>query len=270
MAAISGADSPVACTTNTYHTYSLDEALSGIARGGFRHVELTAVPGWTEHVTLTERPAVLRAKVEEFGLNPLSMSAHSDLTTENGVEHLERAIAFAADLGVQYVNTAIGGHASADEDVSSFLRMADRIVQAAERSGVIVTLEIHGSIMASGAKSVQIMEKIHSAQVRVNYDTGNVRFYGGRQPEEDLPTIVDYVAHMHLKDHIGGKGEWRFPALGHGEVAFGRVFEILRKRTYCGPISVEIEFEGEPWPSLADVDRAVATSHDFLVRNGYA
>ena len=38
--------------TNTYHTYSLEEALEGIAAAGYRYVELTAVRGWTEHVPL--------------------------------------------------------------------------------------------------------------------------------------------------------------------------------------------------------------------------
>lgn len=263
------AASPVACSTNTYHTYSLDESLNGIAGGGFRYVELSAVPGWTEHVSLTDRPGAVRAKVEAYGLTPLSMSAHSDLTTADGVAYLEDAVRFAAELGIRYVNTAIGGHASADEDVSAFLGMTDRIAAAAATADVVVTLEIHGSIMSSGAQSVAIMRHIHSPRVRVNYDTGNARFYGGEQPEEDLPRIVDYVAHMHLKDHIGGKGEWRFPALGQGEVAFERVFDVLRSRGYVGPMSVEIEFEGEPWPALADVDRAVALSHEFLARHGY-
>jgi sugar phosphate isomerase/epimerase len=38
--------------TNSYHTYSLEEALEGIAAAGYRYVELTAVRGWTEHVPL--------------------------------------------------------------------------------------------------------------------------------------------------------------------------------------------------------------------------
>ena len=38
--------------TNSYHTYSLEEALEGIAAAGYRFVELTAVRGWTEHVPL--------------------------------------------------------------------------------------------------------------------------------------------------------------------------------------------------------------------------
>ena len=267
---MAGKKSPVACSTNTYHTYSLDEALNGIAQAGFRYVELSAVPGWTEHVRLTDPPSDVRARVESFGLKPLSMSAHSDLTTDDGISYLLQAIPFASELGVRYVNTAIGGHASLDEDVHAFLARTADIASAADRFDMIVTLETHGSIMASGADSLAIIQKIQSPRVRVNYDTGNVRFYGGQQPAEDLPKIMDFVAHMHLKDHIGGKANWQFPALGRGEVAFDGVFETLSGYGYQGPISVEIEFEGEPWPALADVDHAVAVSHEFLVSHGYA
>src|SRR5271156_2111688 len=38
--------------TNSYHTYSLEEALEGIAAAGYAFVELSAVRGWTEHVPL--------------------------------------------------------------------------------------------------------------------------------------------------------------------------------------------------------------------------
>ena len=36
---------PLAGHTNSYHTYSFDEALAGIAGAGYKGVELSAVPG---------------------------------------------------------------------------------------------------------------------------------------------------------------------------------------------------------------------------------
>ncbi|MER3487774.1 MAG: hypothetical protein C4307_03090, partial [Chloroflexota bacterium] len=74
-------DNLLAGHTNTYHTYGLEEALAGIAEAGFRYVELSAVPGWTEHVDLDADPAELRRKLDHYGLAPASLSAHSDLTT---------------------------------------------------------------------------------------------------------------------------------------------------------------------------------------------
>src|SRR5581483_3183612 len=67
--------------TNSYHTYSLEEALEGIAAAGYRFVELTAVRGWTEHVPLDGDAKALgriQRMLNMLGLVSLSMSGHSD------------------------------------------------------------------------------------------------------------------------------------------------------------------------------------------------
>src|SRR3954451_5404440 len=112
---------PLAGHTNSYHTYSFDQALDGIARAGFGGVELSAVPGWTDHVSLDDDPAAVLRKVEGYGLVPVSLSAHSDLTTKDGLEHALRAGPFAAALGVQVINGAVGAHETPDVNEPLFL-----------------------------------------------------------------------------------------------------------------------------------------------------
>jgi sugar phosphate isomerase/epimerase len=263
-------ENPLAGHTNTYHTYGHDEALEGIAGAGYEHVELTAVPGWTEHVELNGGTDELRRKLEAYGLTPVSISAHSDLTTREGLEHGIKAVRWAADYGIPIVNTAIGGHASQDEDERSFLQNIGELADAADQAGVVVALEIHGDIMASGAKTLPLLERIGRESIRVNYDTANVEFYSGELAVDDLERVAPYLAHVHLKDTTGGKGNWNFPALGTGTVDFGRVLEILQQAGYSGPYSVELEFQGEPWPSLADVNDAMRRSYEHLRSLGLA
>lgn len=249
--------------TNSYHTYSLDEALEGIAAAGFSCVELTAVPGWTEHVTLNGKDE-LRAKLDAAGLEPVSLSAHSDLTTTEGVEHGVRAVEWAADYGLAIVNSAIGGHASQEENEEAFMANVNELADAADAAGVVVALEIHGDIMASGALTAPLMEKIGRSSIKVNYDTGNCEFYGGVKAVDDVTSIASQLEHVHLKDTTGGKGVWNFPAIGTGSVDFKRFLEILAEEGYSGPYSVELEFEGEPWPSLTDVNEAMRRSYEHL------
>lgn len=262
--------SPLAGHTNSYHTYSFEQALDGIARAGFRGVELTAVPGWTEHVSLDDDPADVRRRLDAHGLEAVSLSAHSDLTTREGLEHGLRGVAWAAAYGLPVLNTAVGGHQSADENEAAFLANVGELADAAARAGIVVALEIHGDIMASSEVTLPLLEKIGSDAVRVNYDTANVEYYSGRSAVEDLPQIVPYLAHVHLKDTTGGKGNWNFPACGEGRVDFRRVLEILREGGYDGPVSVEIEFTGEPWPALEEVDRSMRASYENLTSLGYA
>ncbi len=255
---------PLAGHTNSYHTYGFDEALAGIAAAGYKGVELTAVPGWTEHVDLGTPPATVRRKLESYGLEAVSLSGHSDLTTAEGLAHGIRAVRWAAEYGLPVMNTAVGGHESADENESAFLANIGALADAAEAAGVVVALEIHGDIMASSEVTIPLLGRIGRESIRVNYDTANVEFYSGERAVDDLPKIIPYLAHVHLKDTVGGKGVWNFPALGDGAVDFGRVLAILRGAGYEGPYSVEIEFSGEPWPPLADVTEAMRRSYSYL------
>jgi sugar phosphate isomerase/epimerase len=261
---------PLAGHTNTYHTFSFDEALAGIAEAGYKGVELSAVPGWTEHVDLDADPEETRGRLRAYGLEAVSLSGHSDLTTAEGLEHGIKAVRWAADFGLPIVNTAVGGHQSADENEAAFLANIGELADAADDAGVVVALEIHGDIMASSDETIPLIEKIGRDSIKVNYDTANVEFYSGQKAVDDLPKIVPHLAHVHLKDTSGGKGNWDFQAIGTGTVDFARVLEILREGGYTGPFSVELEFQGEPWPPLAEVNEAMRQSRERLTALGYA
>jgi L-ribulose-5-phosphate 3-epimerase len=255
---------PLAGHTNSYHTYSFDEALAGIAAAGYKGVELSAVPGWTEHVDLDRDPDDVRKQLDGYGLTAVSLSGHSDLTTREGLEHGLKAVEWTGRYGLPVMNTAVGGHESADENEAAFLQNIGELADAADAAGVVVALEIHGDIMASSDVTIPLIEKIGRDSVKVNYDSANVEFYSGDLAVDDLPKITNHLAHVHLKDTTGGKGNWNFPAVGDGHVDFARLLSILRDSGYDGPCSVEIEFTGEPWPPLQAVNDAMRRSYEHL------
>src|ERR671918_123997 len=101
----------LAASTNTYHSYSLEEALDGIARAGFRSVELTSVPGWTEH---------------------LSRDA------DEGVTEFRKALDLARKLGITKITTSTGGHAdtssgSLEDQRAAFLERIGPLADEAAR-----------------------------------------------------------------------------------------------------------------------------------------
>lgn len=253
--------------TNSYHTYSLDEALEGIARAGFHHVELSAVEGWTEHVPLDATAAQLaeiQGKLNRLNLTVPSLSGHSDLTSAHGVEVGKKAVDLCVRLGVPILNTAIGGHYSEDENKEAFMANIHELADYAAARGITVGLEVHGDIMATGALSAPLIEEIGRPNVGINYDTANCVFYGDVQAVDDLAVALPHLVHVHLKDKIGGKKEWNFPAVGEGDVDFAAILRILEVGGYKGPLSVEIEFSGLPWPPLEEVDRSMAVSYSTL------
>ena len=253
--------------TNSYHTYGLDEALEGIAQAGFGYVELSAVRGWTEHVPLEATDAQLaeiKEKMKRLGLQASSLSGHSDLTTAEGVVDGKKAVDLCQRLGLSILCTAVGGHASQEENKSAFMSHIHELADYAAARGIAIVLEVHGDIMASGRVSIPLIQEINRDNVKINYDTANCVFYGGVQAVDDLRPVVPYLAHVHLKDTRGGKGVWDFPAVGEGHVDFGRVLRILEEEGYGGPLSVEIEFQGEPWPPVSEVHRSMKVSYETL------
>lgn len=249
---------------NTFHGYSFDEALHGIAEAGYRHVELSAVVGWSEHVRLDAPQAELRRRLAGHGLTPTVLSAHSDLTTAEGVAYGVKAVRWCGEYGLPVMNTAIGGHSSQEESESAFLAGIEALMTAADAAGVDVALEIHGTIMATGATSLPLLQKIAHPRLKVAYDTANCEYYGGTGAAGDIASMLPYLANVHLKDKRGGQGEWDFPAVGDGHVDFRSILTTLAEGGYTGPLSVEIEFQGEPWPPLPAVVAAMRRSRAHL------
>ena len=67
----------IAINSNTYHGFSIEEAIAGIADAGFHYIELTCTKGWTEHV-YPDQPMRRLLRVQDMlsdaGLVPFSMS----------------------------------------------------------------------------------------------------------------------------------------------------------------------------------------------------
>src|SRR5688572_32773849 len=110
--------------TNSYHTYSLEAALEGIAAAGYRYVELSAVRGWTEHVPLEADAKTLggiQRMMNQLGLVSLSLSGHSDLTTKAGLADGLLAVDLCERMDIAIMNTAIRGHYRESADDAAFM-----------------------------------------------------------------------------------------------------------------------------------------------------
>jgi sugar phosphate isomerase/epimerase len=262
----------LAASTNSYHTYSLDQALAGIAAAGFSSVELASVPGWTEHVRRNasdEEIGRIKDLLREYGLTAISLSGHSDLVSDAGVTEFRKALNLCQKLGLPMITTSTGGHGDAsagelDERRDRFLARIGPLCDDAAAMGITICLETHGGLLATGAMAAELIRRIDKPNIGINYDAGNVIFYGDTRPEEDIKVAAPYVKHLHVKDKIGGAGTWNFPTVGTGEIDYPAIFAILDQTGFNGPCSVEIEFEGEPWPSLEDVNRALVESYRYV------
>lgn len=260
----------VCLNSNTYHGFSLDEALNGTANAGFRNIELAAVRGYTEHVrwemTDAEIEEVL-SKLKTLQLDCIALGAHSNLMRDEGVDNFGRSIELAHRLGCSYIVTSTGeAHDDHDEieDEQVLIHSIHKLIEQCAKYDVTMVIETHGNNYATGQAVKALVQQVNSPYLAINYDTANTIFYGNTMPYEDLEQSSDHVKFIHLKDKLGDNQEWNFPAIGQGDLDFKRIFDILNTHECIAPLSVEIEFTSAGPANLAEVDLAVAESYKAI------
>ena len=269
----------ISVSTNTYHGFSTDEALEGIAAAGFKYVELTAVKGWTEHV-MPGFPEVELNKVEkklkDLGLTCIALSGHCNLMDAERLNDFRENIKLAHRLGCKYIISSAGeahfgkGESFADEVLISNIKS---IVLDLEKYDLCLGIEVHGAY-GTGESLYRIYKGVGSDRVGINYDTANVVFYGGQIPNIEIRNCVDGINYMHLKDKVGIDKVWNFPAIGSGDLDLTGLMDYVDANGYTGPFSIEIEFTEEftmrpkVQGDLATADKAVKDSFDYLKSKG--
>ncbi len=262
----------VGVVTSTYPNYGQKEALEGISGAGFKYVELATCPGFFEHIH--PKPEDMKPGDEKkvlevckkYGLSLQCVAAHTRMMKEDTVKNYKAVIDFTSRANVSYITTDAGEVKDSDDEKKFYSDIAE-LADYAKDKDVTICLEMHGNWLNTAQKGVEVIKKIDHPNVKLNYDTSNVIFYGGVRPEEDIEAALPYMGYLHLKDHGSGKKEdWNFPALGEGVVDFEKIFDSVKG--YSGPISVEIEFDGKEH-SLEEINEAVKKSYDFLKEYNY-
>ena len=136
----------VAVNSNCYHGFSIEEAIDGIRRAGFRYIELTATKGWTEHVfpdPSFERLLAVKDRLDEAGLIPFAMSGHCNLMDTERIGDFVKNIRLAAFFGCTYIVSSIGEAHLKDQAVADNETVARHIaalVPELERYGLTLVL----------------------------------------------------------------------------------------------------------------------------------
>ncbi len=268
----------ISVSTNTYHGFTVDQALEGIAAAGFKYVELTAVRNWTEHI-MPELPeeelSRIQTKMKDLGLSCIAVSGHCNLTDPERLNDFRANMALAKRFGASYIISSTGeAHFGKDEAFTDdvLIENIKALVPDLERLGLKLGIEVHGEY-GTGESLARIVRGVGSPLVGVNFDTANVVFYGGKDPMDDLKTCVKETNFVHLKDKVGMNNTWNFPAVGKGELKLLEIIQYLKDQGKQLPLSIEIEFtedftmRDKVAGDLEKANQAVKDSFDYLHKN---
>lgn len=241
-------------STIVFAPHPIDAALEGLAAAGYTGCEIGAVKGWFEHIdpdTVTDKEiGAIDAKLKQVGLKPVSLSGHTQLQTAEGKERFRRAIDIASGLGMSIVNTFTGDAETEADREAYFGNVAD-LCDYAAKLGLKIGMETDSNMLPTAAIGVAILDRINRPEtLGFNYDPGNVVYYTGADPVEDIKIALPRMIHFHLKDKIGGKGVFNFPPPGDGQLDLEAMLGLAADAGYAGPISAEVEFDESGWPDF--------------------
>jgi sugar phosphate isomerase/epimerase len=249
----------IACQTLPWSEHPLEVALEGIRAAGYEYMAFGTTHQGAEPIPLDATAAQVDAvgrRVRDAGLKAVMMfpppiEPHAD----GGVgawkvrlEHARRVeVPFVLGWGPwEYRNWPDEKWDSATWQGMTepwFAAMA-HIAEHAEGIGTTVVLKPHTGVTANATECKRTIRRIGSPAVRVCYDGGNVRFYEGLDPAEDIKLCAELVAALCVKDHVGARANPVFPCPGDGEVDHGAMLRTLAGYGFTGPAAVE-RFEGQ-------------------------
>ncbi len=267
----------IGVNTNCYHGCLIEEALESIHLAGFRYVELTATRRWTEHVYPNQSFSQLQKVkdlMETLNLTPFALSGHCNLMDPRRLDEFILNIKLAHFYGSSYIISSIGDAHDIEQgqDFESsekqLIKNLHTLIPYLDRYELRLMLEVHGD-HGTGESIGRIVQDVNNPLIQMNYDTANAIFYGGVNPLEEMPHWLDTIGYIHIKDKIGGVGEWNFPALGKGEIDFIKLRDLFGNLNNPPPLSVEIEFTPDTDRNIEIIHQAVVDSYNYLTKIGY-
>ena len=139
----------------------------------------------------------------------------------------------SSELGVTNIVIPCVDQSSLDneEKVNRFANQIRDVLPDAEHQGINLSLETD----LAPQPFVDLLRKLDSNRITVNYDIGNSAALG-YNPEEELNAYGNRISDIHIKDRVLGGGP---VVLGNGDADFEIFFKKLKEIHYEGPFIMQ-------------------------------
>lgn len=225
-------------------------AMEGYAKAGITAVEPSLVK--VREFAQKESPAAARRLLDDLGLKAVSSSNQLGLpepgdARSRALDDLKWKVELAQAIGADRLVAPSAGTGTYTED--DYKRAADNLREAGEIAkpfGVTVMLEFARTsrFAACLPTALKVVRETNHSHVRVMMDT--YHFWGGTSKFEDLELLRDgELHHLHFEDvpadpprEIQGQPHRQYP--GEGIAPLRRIVEVLKRKKYAGPASLEM------------------------------
>lgn len=258
------------CSTLLYGGYDLDTTLKGIAKAGYKAIELCAIPGMGDHLPHDQSVGYyedLKKKIAGYGLAIESIGASTNLLDAQARARFIKLMEAGAILGAPAMTTGSGGASDDEESFKVVVTNMDEMAKEAARTGVKISIKPHvRSAVYSTPTSLKFMKAMDTKWIGLNYDASHIwRTPDKEDPVESLKQLASYICTGRIRDTLSrdipiGPVETQIPGKGAMDIpAICKVFKGIKGLKY-----LTLEIVGSKDFSLDEVQRVVEESKAYL------
>lgn len=220
--------------------WGIDVALAGAEKAGYKYFGyLTTMPDdpFNGSSATPEYLAALKAKTVAHHLraNMCALRQKESLPLAEQIKDVRKQVDNAHTLGTEWLLTF--GVEKPDHYATYYKLMADIADYCADKK-IKLVMKPHGGGSGAAEEILRCIKAVNKPNFKIWYDAGNIIYYTGKDPVEQLKPIVQYVTGFCAKDCDGQKGDV-FVQFGQGKVDFPAVFGEMKKAGFNGPVMVE-------------------------------
>jgi sugar phosphate isomerase/epimerase len=221
--------------------------------------------GYFPHISLNDDPLLTSDWMAAKGVSFSQIDAAYPLSGLDGmtlgVQYILKSIQWAKLAGCPNIATTDGLNAPEGLSDTAAMELMKRsygiVVNAAEKYGITINIEIHGYFTTKPDYVEQMLAFCDSRYFGLNFDTGN-SFISGADPVAFCKRFLGRINHVHIKDVSASlaaqsRGEETGIAVSHCAIGDGvnadnilKCMEMLRDKGYTGTLSMETEGGGGP------------------------
>jgi sugar phosphate isomerase/epimerase len=236
--------------------WGFEVALKGIHQAGYKTVGLlTPMPD--DPFLAADAPeeylSGLKEKIAAAGLRATmgSLRVKPELDLAEAIQNTRKQIDHARFLKLEWLLTfGVDDRKYYDK----YNQMMTDAADYAQDAGIKLVMKPHGGSSGTAEEIQRCLKAVARPNFKIWYDAGNIVYYDGRDPVEELKPIVQYVTGFCAKDCDHKRGQVMIP-FGAGTVDFAGVFKVLKGAGFDGPIFVECA-GGKTFDEVTDGARA--------------
>jgi sugar phosphate isomerase/epimerase len=231
---------PIGCFNRPWTTWSFDETLKQIKAAGYATTGLLTATKDEPFIGVDATPdylARLKQRIADSGVTATmgALRSRHDISLNDSIKHVRTQIEHAGTLALGHV---LSFGVDKPEQYDHYYKvMSDAAAFAAERR-IKLVMKPHGGSSGASDEIVAVMKAVHHPNFKIWYDAGNIIYYTGKDPVEELKSIAPHVTGFCAKDCAAQRSDVMIQ-FGAGKVDFTGVFRTLKAAGFDGPIMVE-------------------------------